>query len=198
MNKFVLAFFFFGVPGFGQVGMGHQAFGPIRFGMERKDVEKALGQLSAEVMKRPVHASNAADVRKYFVTSGGMKLPKNAAAEAALTVSVHAYKEPALTSVQVVSHRNPSEEYDTATKEGWQIFKDICDSKFSRVGASGVYPAKDAFSDTVFNIVTDTWETEGVRVELSVQTGTLISAAEKGYNAVLIARPIATISAPPK
>lgn len=158
--------------------------------MNPTEVARSSTQLDAEVMRRPVHANNAADVRKYFVTSGSMKVPKDAAAEAAMTVSIYPHKETALTSIRVVTSRKPTEEYETTTKAGWQMFQDICDSKFSRVGAKGIYPAKDAFTDEVSNIVTDAWETEGVRIELSVQSGTLISAAEKGYNAVLIARPI--------
>lgn len=170
--------------------MGHQAYGPIRFGMNPKDVDRGLGQLNGETMKRKVHADTAADVRKYFVTSGSMKVPKDAAAEADMTVSVYPAKEASLTTIRVTSARKPTEEYESSTKARWQILQDICDAKFTRVGPKGVYPAKEGFSEEVTKILTDTWETEGVRIELYVQTGTLMSAAEKGHNPLLIAHPV--------
>jgi hypothetical protein len=151
--------------------------------------------MDAEIMRRKVRAATAADVRKYFVTPGGMKVPKDAAAEAAMTVSVYPDNQPALTTLRITAHRNTTEDYETKTKGEWQILQDICDAKFTRVGLKGVYPAKDGFSEEVTKILTDTWEAEGVRIELYVQEGshtapgTVISTG-KGQNPLLIAHPV--------
>lgn len=187
----------------------HQAFGPIRFGMTG-EAFRALGQLQTEIFRSApanerVRMANdkslyrlhftAAVARKYFVSNGSKFTPRLAAKDTSVPATIetkpaHPAQEGPLTEVSVVSDKQSASTYGDA-KVAWEVFQDIGSCKLSRVGNAGVFPALEQFGGTAQDIVTDTWEGEGVRIELVMRAAADPVTTAMQYFAVLRATEIA-------
>lgn len=144
----------------------HEAFGPLHFGMTAPVANAAMGQLeqSARLKRKDI---DAADVRSHFVVSGTKTAPKVTTKDAAVgTVQVTFRAEPVVTEVEAMSTARPTIAEGATARAAWEVFQDIADAKFTRVGKKGEYPAPETFNETTKEVVTDTWESEGIRIEL--------------------------------
>jgi hypothetical protein len=82
-------------------------------------------------------------------------------------------------------------EYDSAVKQAWETLQDVAESKFTRTKSKGEFPPIDALDKTGKVFVTDTWETDGVRVEVGVRAGVFYGDPTLKYSAVLEATDLA-------
>ncbi|HSI10710.1 MAG TPA: hypothetical protein VK961_01640 [Chthoniobacter sp.] len=143
-------------------GLPHQAFGPLHFGMSAPAAKAAREQM------RPRDSLTAADVRKQFVTTGAMRISRVSAADTSYPVYLAYEASPVLTTLVISSQGQGAAGYSSALKAAWEDFQDIGDCKFHRVGAKGILPPIESLSVANPDVITDTWQMEGVRVELSV------------------------------
>lgn len=144
----------------------HQAFGPLRFGMGTNEATTAFGRISTR--SKDHHHMTLAEARTQFVTPGnGTRLARNPDFERGCPVFVAYKADPLLKWVTIGSNGKSAQEYDGVLKQVWENFQDLGDCKFKRVGEKGVMPKIDGFGDQA-ELVTDTWEVEGVRIELSI------------------------------
>ncbi|EDY16703.1 hypothetical protein CfE428DRAFT_5816 [Chthoniobacter flavus Ellin428] len=174
---------------------GHQAFGPLRFGMPAKEADQTFRQMHRT--KDP-HQMTAAEARAHFVTNGAMKLSRMEDYDRALPVYINFHGEPFMNEVAMESMGARVDTYD-GLKKVWEDFQDFGDCKFTRKSEKGSFcPITSVDAATVDesthlkSVVTDVWETEGVRIELSVQ---YIDIA--GVRKSLNLPPMEHISAPP-
>lgn len=171
----------------------HQAFGPLRFGMTSNDAATAVNHLH-HGSKAPM---TAAEARTQFVTSGsGMRMARMADFDRACQVFLSYKADPFLKSITIAAQGKPAEGYDTFVKQTWEDFQDIGDCKFQRKGSKGTFPLIASVNGETKEVVTDVWEIEGVRIELSVHyfdpsTSPGAAPGPPRYNAELTAMEIA-------
>ncbi|MDR3406393.1 MAG: hypothetical protein P4L99_28165 [Chthoniobacter sp.] len=110
---------------------------------------------------------DASNVRNQFVVSTVIKVGRFTDLDSKIAVWVKPKGQPLVTEVTAIAGFQAAQKY-AAVKEAWQVFQDIGDSKFKRVGQPGVFPAVEDLAGKD-GIVTDTWEAEGIRIELSVR-----------------------------
>ena len=140
----------------------HQAYGQLRFGMPAPQ--------AATVMTSITHSKMVlmADARRNFVTSGVLRVARDPAFEQACRVSVAYQAEPFVNRVTVASGGQPADRYDSYVQSVWDNFQDLADAKFRRVGEKGTFPGIEKLGSETKEVVTDTWEMEGIRIELMV------------------------------
>lgn len=168
---------------------GHQAFGPLRFGMPTATARTAHKHITQSFLSHRRDSLTAADVRAQFVTNGSLRIARNAALEAALLVNFSYKAEPFVTEVTVTARSKKAEEYATDLRQAWEILQDIGDGKFTRKEPRGQLPpiavlsmdnpvaAKGSWAE----LVTDTWECEGIQIELVVR---MLPPSPEGFTPV--------------
>ncbi|MEP6672124.1 MAG: hypothetical protein ABJF10_23375 [Chthoniobacter sp.] len=149
---------------FSAATLRHQAFGPVKFGMSRVDAHDLLVRLSLD-KKRLL---NASDVRNHLVINGTKRPGKLVSSDARISVDVRLRPDVPVSEIRVTSMARPPADYATTVKDAWQDFQDIGDSKFTRVVKPGAFPAEEDVPEGEDGTVTDTWATEGIRIELLV------------------------------
>jgi hypothetical protein len=170
----------------------HQAFGPLKFGMPAAPAAQALFGFTHNKMV------NTAEIRKGFVSNGTIRIGRNTSADSANQVFVTFKAEPFVNQVSASTKWGRAESFNTYVKQAWENLQDIGDSKFKRIGEKGVFPPIENINPANKEVVTDTWEMEGIRIELLVtysdpatQPGATAISGPPSYNAILRATEIA-------
>jgi hypothetical protein len=172
----------------------HQAFGALRFGMSEKEAQDVFQHIHHG--KDP-HSMTAADARPLFVTNGALRVSRMSDYDRALPVFVAFHAAPFVDQVSIDSLPKTAAEYD-GLKKAWEDFQDLGDSKFLRRGEKGTFSAMATVDAAPLDpathtktVITDTWETEGVRIELAVQyvdpSATTYMTVPPRYRVALIA-----------
>jgi hypothetical protein len=175
----------------------HQAFGPLRFGTSEKEAEEIFRHIHHG--KDP-HAMTAAEARLLFVTSGGLRLSRTEEIDRVLPVYVWFHANPMVDQISVQSVPVKSAEYNSV-KKAWEDFQDLGDCKFQRKSEKSPFPQIEAVDSEPLepisktkSVVTDTWEIEGIRIQLVVQyvdpAATTFAIVPPMYRAALIATEI--------
>jgi hypothetical protein len=76
-------------------------------------------------------------------------------------------------------------DYESAVRQAWETLQDVADSKFVRATKKGQFPPLAALSGSPKVFVTDTWEVDGIRIEIGIQAATLYGEPAMTYAAVL-------------
>jgi hypothetical protein len=161
----------------------HQACGPVEFGMLGPQIEKAFTKLRTS----SGGSITAATLRQSLVVNGAnAKKALFAARDSALPLEVRYAPGHPLSTMTFQSHvLSPAGEYETTVKQAWETLQDVAESKFKRDTRRGAFPPIGAIDSSGKIVVTDTWEVDGIRIELGVRGGTLYGDPAMKYTAVL-------------
>lgn len=149
----------------------HVAIGTVRFGMTHETSMKQHSDWGFE-HKRQHQELTPAVLRKELLYAGTKAPGQLIDKDAGLLLRID-FRFSASGKMNVVEFRDrtarTAPEWDTTVKDSWLQFRDVCDSKFSRAANTkpGEWPVMDALPPEGFT-ATDTWEYEGVKVELGL------------------------------
>jgi hypothetical protein len=171
----------------------HQAFGPIHFGMRGGAYVGAQTQLLREMHSTHKDAFTAATARKYFVTNANRFAPRLEAKDSSIAVVMetkpaHPGVEGPVSEISVSSAKQPAATF-SSLKEAWEVFQDIGDCKLQRVGPRGQFSRMEDIALGA-DVVTDTWEGEGIRIELLLRAVADPANPDTQYETVLRATEI--------
>lgn len=79
-----------------------------------------------------------------------------------------------MTEVNVRTAAVASADYEKI-RVAWANLKDIADSKFRRQGGAGAFPNVSEFGDSDMDIITDSYEADGLHIDLLVSSSTIDS-----------------------
>lgn len=168
----------------------HVAIGPVRFGVTPATAMSKMAGLKHQ-LTRLGPALTAGEVRKNLLYVGtkrpGKLQDRDDAVLLVVALRTEGHKVNAVEFRDTISRT--SGEWDTAMKDLWLQLRDICDSKFERPPRAvwGQWPEKETLPAIGFT-ATDTWEYEGIKVELGLMSLPPASAENRGVPAVVLLR----------
>jgi len=157
-----------------------QAFGPLNFGDSPDEQKAAMEKIRASVKGHD--RITAADAQKWLVINGSKFPPHLAAKHSKIIGGVHFSVEPSLSKIEFESVQLPAQEFQITVRESWEVFRDICESKFGKAISSQQMPTADMFSGQWTDLATDVWEMPGMKVTLAVRG---MKFKEPRYSAVI-------------
>ena len=163
-----------------------QAFGPIRYGMNPAQVEKAKAKLNSDRPGAPLTYSGA-DIRKYLVNDGAKFPAQLTEKDEAIRFDMN-WAGPELYDISFHSFRHTAADYDTAAKAAWEQLRDIAKSKFGNPTETNPYPATANFTNPIQLIVTDTWTHKDVKITLGILAHNSPKTGEREFTVTLRAR----------
>lgn len=164
--------------------------------MKGEALSKAQTQLSRDMAYAHLAPLTAATVRQFFIVKGKRFTGRLEAKDSTIPVAMEMKPRGAeqgmipVAEIAVVSKKQPAPSFEEL-KIAWEVFQDIGDCKLPRKGSRGTFPAMDAVG-AGREVITDTWEGEGIRIELLVKSVADPVLPDPSYMAVLRATEAAT------
>ena len=174
----------------------HQAFGPVRFGPPNLSSHFAdhlppdIARVASPARYQP---STAALIQKYFVTNGARFTARLASKYPTYSLDFAPEFGAAVETLRVSSLPADAEQYDTKTKEGWEILQDIANSKFFKHATRGTFPKRTDITGSPDFFRTDEWMEDNVKIELGIESP---KPPDFKYRAVLRASEIPATGTP--
>ncbi len=153
----------------------HVAIGLVHFGTSRNASLRQFNDWRYQLFKKhhkPDQMLYAGEVRQSLLYEGTKTPGKLTASdnEWEIWVDLH-FDRPKMAVIDVRGMKpGTPADWDTKIKDLWLQFRDICDCKFERTPRNsppGLWPEIEKIQGPQF-IVTDSWEYEGIKVELGL------------------------------
>jgi hypothetical protein len=160
--------------------------------MRGAELQRACTQLRAAGNGR----ITAATLRQSLVTNEVKYAARLEGRDQAIQLEMrHAVGRP-LSELTFQSHGHYlAADYESGVRQAWETLQDVADSKFPRSSQKGRFPALATLPRSPKVFVTDTWQVDGIRVEIGILAASLYGEPALTYAAVL---KVTNIAAQPK
>ena len=150
--------------------------------MRGAELQRASTQLRAAGQGK----ITAAILRQWLVTNGVKYPARLADRDNAIRLDMRCVVGRPLQELTFQSHEYyPAAEYESVVKPVWETLQDVADSKFARTTKKSEFPPLASIQKSGKVFVSDTWDVDGIRVEVGILAGTFYEELTLKYTAVL-------------